>query len=125
MKPITVETKGSFKDVTTFLEKAKHVIKVSTLDKYGKMGVEALKNATPESSGETADSWYYTIEYDKDRTSISWHNSNVVNGVNIALILQYGHATKSGSWVEGIDYINPALEPVFNDIARELWKDIQ
>ena len=125
MQAITVNAKGSFKNLNSFLERAKHVIKISTLDKYGKMGVDALKRATPSDSGETADSWHYEIIRDEDRTSIIWGNDNVVDGVNIALILQYGHATKSGSWVEGVDYINPALQPVFDDLARECWREIE
>ena len=124
MQAITIQTKGSFKNLNSFLEKAKHVIRLSTLDKYGQMGVEALRNATPEDSGETADSWYYDIERGKEKTSITWGNYNVVDGVNIALIIQYGHATRNGSWVEGIDYINPALKPVFEDLARECWRDV-
>lgn len=125
MQAITVNAKGSFKNLNSFLERAKHVIKISILDKYGKMGVDALKRATPSDSGETADSWHYEIIRDEDRTSIIWGNDNVVDGVNIALILQYGHATKSGSWVEGVDYINPALQPVFDDLARECWREIE
>lgn len=120
---ITYEQKGDFKKMNRFLERFKEVFHSGDLDKYGRMGVEALKNATPKDSGETANSWYYKIERAKDSVSINFYNSNVVNGCNIAIILQYGHGTKAGHWVDGIDYINPALEPIFNQIANDAWKE--
>lgn len=120
---ITYEQKGDFKKMNRFLERFKEVFHSGDLDKYGRMGVEALKNATPKDSGETANSWYYKIERAKDSVSINFYNSNVINGCNIAIILQYGHGTKAGYWVDGIDYINPALEPIFNQIANDAWKE--
>lgn len=124
MKSITVHTTGDFNNLYGFMERFKRVLKVSTLDKYGEMGVTALRNATPTESGKTKDSWFYTIEREDGILSISWHNSNVVDGVNIAIILQYGHATKNGHWVEGIDYINPALRGIFEDLAEDCWEEI-
>ena len=123
-KTITIEAKGDFDNLYGFFERMKRVLKVSTLDKYGQMGVTALRNATPEDTGKTKDSWYYTIEREDGILSISWHNSNVVDGVNIAVILQYGHATKNGYWVEGTDYINPALRGIFDSLAEDCWEEI-
>lgn len=120
---ITYEQKGDFKKMNRFLERFKEVFHSGDLDKYGRMGVEALKNATPKDSGETANSWYYKIERTKNSVSINFYNSNVINGCNIAIILQYGHGTKAGHCVDGIDYINPALEPIFNQIANDAWKE--
>lgn len=120
---IEIKTKGNFKKLNSRLERFKEVFHTGDLDKYGKAGVEALKRATPVDSGETANSWYYKIERTKTSVSISFYNSNIQNGCNIAIILQYGHATKAGSWVEGIDYINPALRPVFNEMANDAWKE--
>lgn len=125
MKCITVHATGDFDNLYSFFERLKRVIKKSTLDKYGEMGVTALRNATPIDSGKTADSWYYAIENDKNGIiSISWHNSNVIDGVNVAVLIQYGHASKNASWVEGIDYINPALRPIFEDLAFDCWQEI-
>ena len=94
------------------------------LNKYGKMGVSALAAATPVDTGKTADSWIYEIETSKDSYTITWSNTNVNNHVNIALILQYGHATRNGGYVSGRDYINPALQPVFDQIAEEAWREV-
>lgn len=122
--PITVESKGDFRKLFNFLESAKGMFDISKLDKYGKRGVEALKNATPIDSGETADSWFYEIDRTKNGASISWHNRNIVNGANVAILIQYGHATRNGSWVDGIDYINPALKPIFDEIAEDCWAEV-
>lgn len=121
---ITIKQKGNFKKTNRFLERALNVIHLGTLDKYGREGVAALSAATPNDSGITAESWSYEIERSDGKVSIIWSNSHVVNGVNIAVILQYGHATRNGSWVEGIDYINPALQPLFNKIAESAWKEV-
>lgn len=107
-----------------FFERVREIVKMGDLDKYGKIGVEALKEYTPKDTGETADSWRYEIKHDKNGSTIYWLNDNVVNGVNIALILQYGHATKNGYWIEGIDYINPAMRPVFDEIAEKAWREV-
>jgi len=96
----------------------------SELEKYGKLGVTALASATPKASGETANSWSYRVTKTKRYARIEWYNTNTVNGVNIAIILQYGHGTGTGGWVQGRDYINPALRPIFDKIASEVWKKV-
>lgn len=95
------------------------------LDRYGKEGVEALVAATPIDTGYTSQCWYYTIEYGRDAVKIQWNNRNVVKGVNIAVILQYGHGTGTGGWVEGRDYINPAIQPVFDRIVQDVWGEVE
>lgn len=115
---------GNTKKLDNFFERLLEDVNIGKLDKYGKRGVEALQNATPVDTGLTKYSWYYTIENEKGNVSLSFHNSHVNNGVNIALILQYGHATKNGGYVEGIDYINPALQPIFQELADEAWREV-
>lgn len=121
---INFRQKGDFSKLTHFLEKAKEIVKLGDLDHYGREGVQALSSATPVESGLTASSWYYTIEHGRDSASISFHNSNINKGVPIAIILQYGHGTRNGGWVEGRDYINPAIQPVFDKIADDAWKEV-
>ena len=121
---ISFRHKGDFSKLTRFLEKAKEAVKLGDLDRYGREGVAALRSATPVDSGLTANSWYYEIEHKKDSVSISFHNSNIQNGVPIAVILQYGHGTGTGGWVQGRDYINPAIQPIFDEIANNAWKEV-
>ena len=121
---ISFRQKGDFSKLTSYLEKAKETIKLGNLDRYGREGVKALSSATPQDSGKTASSWYYEIEHKNGSASISFHNSNINKGVPIAIILQYGHGTRNGGWVEGKDYINPAIRPIFNKIASEAWKEV-
>lgn len=121
---ITFTHKGDFSKTNRFLEKALNVVKLGELDKYGRLGVEALANATPKDTGRTADSWKYQITRSKGSASISWYNTNENEGVNIAVILQYGHGTRNGGFVRGRDYINPAIQPVFDQIAESAWKEI-
>lgn len=116
--------KGDFSKTKSFLEKAKNVVKLGELDKYGQAGVQALSAATPVDSGKTASSWYYEIERQNEKVSIVFSNSNVVNGVPIAIILHYGHGTGTGGWVEGRDYISPAIRPVFDQIANDAWREV-
>lgn len=123
MKSISINVKGDFKSFTTKLEKMKNFFKVGVLDKYGRMGVEALSANTPRDSGETAKSWGYKITHTKDSATIEFHNSNIQNGYNVAMILYTGHATKQGYWVQGVDYINPALKPIFEDMAKNALKE--
>lgn len=120
---IKVKVGGSFKKTEQFLQRNKRM-KFSSLDKYGKEGVQALAAATPVNTGLTAASWYYEIERNDNSTSIVWRNSNIVNGVPIAIILQYGHATRNGGYVQGSDYINDALRPIFEKIADSAWKEV-
>ena len=124
MSLITFKQKGDFSKITGYFERVKEIFKVGDLDKYGREGVEALRAATPIDSGKTADSWYYKIENQNGKATISFHNSNVNKDVSIAVILQYGHGTRNGGWVEGRDYINPALQPVFDKIAADAWKEV-
>ena len=121
---ITFRQKGDFSKLTRFLERAKECVKIGDLDKYGREGVAALSSATPIESGLTAKSWYYEIENKNGLATISFHNSNIQNGVPIAIILQYGHGTGTGGWVEGRDYINPAIQPIFDRMAEEAWKEV-
>lgn len=122
---ISFNQKGDFSKITSFLERVKDVFDISILDKYGRRGVEALAKATPKDTGKTANSWYYKTSRDgNNRVVLSFHNSNIQNGVPIAIILQYGHGTGWGGYVRGRDYINPAIQPVFDQIADEAWKEV-
>ena len=121
---ISFKKHGDFKKLTNYLEKAKKNIHSSTLDKFGCEGVEALSNATPTDTGLTSKSWYYEIKYEKNSVAITFNNSNIQNGVPIAIILQYGHGTRNGGWVQGRDYINPAIQPIFDKIVNEAWKEV-
>lgn len=116
---------GDFSKTDRFLSRLKSHSLASTLDRFGSMGVEALRNATPKDTGKTASSWGYRIVQGLDKVSIEWTNSNIVDGVNIAVIIQYGHGTRNGAYVEGIDYINPAIQPIFDRIAEEVWKEVR
>ena len=121
---ITFRQKGDFSKLTRFLEKAKEAVRLGDLDKYGREGVAALASATPVDTGLTANSWYYKIEHKDGAATISFFNSNVQNGVPIAIILQYGHGTGTGGWVQGRDYINPAIQPIFDKIVTEAWREV-
>lgn len=121
---ITVKQTGNFAKLTRHLEKVKKGVRLSDLDKYGREGVAALEAATPVDTGLTARSWFYKIERKDGLVSITFNNSNVQNGVPIAIILQYGHATRNGGWVEGRDYINPAIQPIFDKIAKDAWREV-
>ena len=121
---ISFRQRGDFSKLTSFLEKAKGTVSMSILDKYGREGVAALASATPHESGETARSWYYKVERRRGSASITFYNSHIHDGVPIAIILQYGHATRNGGWVEGRDYINPAIQPIFDKILNELWREV-
>lgn len=121
---ISFGQKGDFSKLSSFLEKAKRAVRLSDLDRYGREGVAALASATPVDSGLTASSWSYEIENKNGAISISFHNSNIQNGVPIAIILQYGHGTGTGGWVEGRDYINPALQPIFDKLANDAWREV-
>lgn len=116
--------KGDFVKTTKFLTRAKKGVRLSSLDKFGRQGVAALASATPVDTGYTAGSWYYEIKQKSGVVEISFCNSNVQNGVPIAIILQYGHATGNGGWVEGRDYINPAIQPIFDKITEDAWREV-
>ena len=121
---IVIRQKGDFSKLTNFLEKAKSGVKLSTLDRYGKQGVAALASATPVDSGKTANSWSYKITHEKGKVTLSFNNSNIQNGVPIAIILQYGHGTRNGGYVQGRDYINPAIQPIFDQLANDAWGEV-
>ena len=121
---ISFRQKGDFSKLTSFLERAKETVYLGDLNKYGRQGVAALASATPIDSGETAESWYYEIENNKESATITFYNSNVQNGVPIAIILQYGHGTRNGGWVEGRDYINPAIQSIFDQIVDDAWREV-
>ena len=121
---ISVKQKGDFTKVTRYLERAKKYARISSLDKYGQEGVNALASATPYDTGRTAHSWYYEIVRSNGQVSIQFCNSNIQNGVPIAIILQYGHGTRNGGWVEGRDYINPAIQPIFDKLANDAWREV-
>lgn len=121
---IRFRQKGDFSKLTSYLERAREAIKLGKLDKYGREGVAALSSATPVDTGLTSSSWYYTIERQNGRVVINFNNSHINKGVPIAIILQYGHGTGTGGWVEGVDYINPAIKPVFEKIAQDAWREV-
>lgn len=119
-----VKHKGDFKKTEKLLKKSFGSNYRAILDRYGRQGVAALASATPKDTGETASSWSYEIIQNKRGLSIVWNNSYINHGVNIAIILQYGHATRNGGYVTGIDYINPALKPIFDSMATAAWKEV-
>jgi hypothetical protein len=121
---ISFSHKGDFSNLTRFLERAKNAVRIGELDKYGKEGVAALASATPVDSGLTASSWEYKISHGNGSVTISFDNTNIQNGVPIAIILQYGHGTGTGGWVQGRDYINPAIRPIFDRIANDAWREV-
>lgn len=121
---ITFESKGDFSKGTKYLKELKQKSRLQKLDKYGRMGVDALKEATPKDTGLTAKSWTYETKMTGNKCTLEWKNTNVNNGVSIALIIDMGHATGTGGWVEGRHYIDPALQPIFNKICEEAWKEV-
>lgn len=121
---ISFRQRGDFSKTLQYLGRIKNAAKFNDLDKYGREGVAALKSATPVKTGKTASSWYYEIVRGKSSVSITFNNSNIQNGVPIAIILQYGHGTGTGGWVEGRDYINPAIQPIFDKIAENAWREV-
>lgn len=121
---ITFRQKGDFSKTTSFLERAKESVNLGVLNRYGREGVAALASATPVDTGLTAGSWSYKIVRRTGSVSINFLNSNIQDGVPIAIILQYGHGTRNGGWVEGRDYINPAIKPIFNKIAESAWREV-
>ena len=121
---ITITEKGSFKNTERYLQRLKSEQQYAVLSKYGSLGVNALSNATPVESGLTAASWSFTVVQRRGYYSIRWHNSHVENGIPIAVILQYGHGTGTGGYVQGRDYIMPAIRPIFDQIAAEAWREV-
>ena len=120
---ISLKSSGSYKNIESLLKKMKANV-VYDLDQYGKMGVEALRRATPTDTGVTARSWTYTVNRTPGKQEIIWYNTNTHNGENIAILIQYGHGTGNGGYIVGRDYINPAIQPLFDKIANEVWKKV-
>lgn len=121
---IHVRHKGDFSKTLKFLKSAKSIDYRRILDKYGQAGVSALASATPVDSGVTANSWYYEIKIQNGSATIMFGNSHINEGVPIAIILQYGHGTRNGGWVQGRDYINPAIQPIFDKLTEDAWKEV-
>lgn len=121
---ISISNRGSFKNTEKLLKKSLGLDYMSVLEKYGQEGVQALSAATPVDSGKTSTSWNYRINRNRTGISLEFYNTNVNKGVNIAIILQYGHGTRQGGWVQGRDYINPALKPIFDQLADAAWKEV-
>lgn len=116
--------KGDFSKTERYLSRLKTLELNAILNKYGTLGVNILSNATPTDSGETAQSWYYTVVQRPGYYSIRWHNRHENDGVPIAVILQYGHGTGTGGYVQGRDYINPAVRPLFEEMLDQAWKEV-
>lgn len=121
---ISIKQKGNFSKTEKFLKKSFGRDYIAVLEKYAQQGVAVLSASTPLDSGLTAVSWSYEIIQENDTISIIWKNSNINKGVNIAIILQYGHGTRNGGYVSGRDYINPALQPIFDKMADDAWKEV-
>lgn len=121
---IKVNHKGNFNKIEKYFDRMSNPRYLEILKRYGREGVNALASATPTDSGETANSWTYEIQQTKGGAKIIWSNTNIVNGVPVAILIQYGHATKNGGYVVGRDYINPAMRPIFDKIANEVWKEV-
>lgn len=123
---ISVTSQGNFSKTESFLRNSQKLDIDHYLEKFGQAGVEALAAATPKDSGLTSECWYYKIEKDGDNVTITWCNSNVVDDwYNVAVGIQYGHGTASGVYVQGIDYINPAMRTIFDELAEQIWKEVQ
>jgi hypothetical protein len=122
---ITVSEGGSFDNIDKFINAMKREDAFRFLDAFGRQGVEALANSTPVDTGITSNSWDYEIQKSNGRYSIVWTNSNTESGVPVAIFIQYGHATKNGGWVEGRDFINPAIRPIFDKIAQQVWERVK
>ena len=122
---ISVTNKGSFRNTLGFLKRAKDPNYMSILSRFGEIGKAALADATPKDSGDTAISWSYKVEKTNSGYQVSWHNSHMAGSVPVAILIQYGHATKNGGYVTGKDFINPALAPVFDQLAEAAWKEIK
>lgn len=116
--------KGDFSKATNYLERVRQASRLKILNKYGQLGVDALSSATPVDTGLTASSWYYKIETTGTSATIMFCNSNINKGVPIAIILQTGHGTRNGGWVQGRDYINPAIQPVFDELVKRAWGEV-
>ena len=125
MGGITLEASGNYSSITTWLQRMGRMSIESQLARYGAKGVRALASSTPVETGKTASSWSYSVTRKGDTWILSWENTNIVRGVPIAIILQYGHVTGTGGWVQGRDYINPAIKPIMDEIAEGVWRTVK
>ncbi len=121
---ISFRSKGDFSKTLAYFKKMENVLDDITLERYGQRGIEALRAATPTESGKTANSWGFTTEKTGQSIKLIWTNDNINEGCNIAILIQYGHATGWGTYVEGIDYINPAMRPIFEEISQLVWEEV-
>jgi hypothetical protein len=121
---IKVKQRGKFRKANIFFDKMLTISQYRNIESYARRGVAALRDATPKDTGLTANSWYYEIKRTDNGITIEWLNSNTSGEYNVALMIQYGHGTKNGGYVAGIDYINPALKPIFDEIADDVWKEV-
>lgn len=121
---IGFKQKGNFNKTEKFLKKSKEQIFLESLDKHAKRGVAVLSSATPIRTGVTANSWNYEIRRGKDTTTIYWTNSNTVDGIPLVILLEYGHATRNGGYVKGREFVNPAIQPLFDQITNDIWKEV-
>ena len=124
-KVVMFRQKGDFRRTSDFLKRANRLNLDAILNQYGQEGVEALRAATPKDTGTPANSWSYTVHKGTGSITITWSNSIIVDGVPIAVILQYGHGTRNGGYVQGKDYINPAMKPIFDKIAQRAWEEVK
>jgi LysM repeat protein len=122
---IKISDKGDFRNTERFLTNAQKLNTRKILESYGWKGVQALSVATPKDTGETSNAWEYDVKVSTTKCSVTWYNTNLENNVPVAILIQYGHGTKNGGYVQGIDYINPALKPIFDQIAEALWSEVQ
>lgn len=121
---ISLDQKGDWKHVRDWAAKAQRNQQFANLDKYGQAGVQALAKATPRDTGETAQSWRYRITRNGNRPGIEWYNTNAPYGTSVAILIQYGHGTGTGGYIQGRDFVNPAMRPVFDKIVEEFWKEV-
>lgn len=121
---ISFRQKGDFSKLSRYFERVKEAARVGILDRYGREGVAALASATPIDSGLAASSWSYKVEHTSNSAKITFLNTDIENGFPVAIMLQYGHGTGTGGWVEGRDYINPAIQPIFDRIADAAWREV-
>ena len=124
MSVLKISSRGDYDKTTRWLKKVQARGYLQKLDQYGQQGVAALEQATPKRSGKTAASWQYDVNINGSKIEIVWRNTNIIDSVPIAVIIQYGHGTGTGGYVEGVDYINPAIKPVFEEITQNVWKEI-
>ena len=127
MSGIIIKQKGDFKNLNSLLEKSLEKLELGELDRYGKEGVRALEKYTPKDTGKNSQSWYYSIEREsRDQIlKLVFNNTNFNEGVPIAIVIQYGHNTVNGGWIEGVDYINPALKPIFEKLVSKVWEEVR